>query len=213
MITVVSTTDPTAVGSALVTVVAGAPAQFTVNASSTTIGTNQQITVTAQLADAYNNPVATSGLTVNWTATNGGSFSAGSSVTDINGMASVTFTTAGNTTTQVVTASANSPTVNGNSPTITVDETLSTELLDTVAFNVFPNPITNYRFNISLLEAIGNMIKVELYSVLGQQVFTLQKPSTQYTNEIELPQTLGKGVYFLRVSDGVSASTKKVVIK
>jgi hypothetical protein len=50
------------------------------------------VTVTAQLADGNGNPVGTSGLTVNWSSTNGGSFASPSSVT-VNGVATVTFTT------------------------------------------------------------------------------------------------------------------------
>src|SRR5439155_10528137 len=51
------------------------------------------VTITAQLADANNNPVATSGQVVTWSSTNGGSFSAGTSNTDGSGVATITFTT------------------------------------------------------------------------------------------------------------------------
>ncbi len=211
-ITVVSTTDPTAVGTALVTVVAGAPTKFNIIASSTTIGTNQNITVSAQLSDAYNNPISTSGITVNWSATNGGSFSSSSSLTDSNGLATITFTTSGSTTSQVITASATSPAVSGESETITVDETLSTTEFNALAFKVYPNPITNNRITIELQEIIDENMVIEMYSVMGQQVFKLNKYFGTYKKVIELPESIGKGIYFLKVKSGIKSATKKIVL-
>jgi len=52
------------------------------------------VTITAQLSDASNNPVATAGLIVTWSKTGaGGSFGSPTSVTNASGIATVTFTT------------------------------------------------------------------------------------------------------------------------
>lgn len=51
------------------------------------------VAITAQLADANDNAVSADGKVVTWSSTNGGSFSSGTSITDVNGLATVTFTT------------------------------------------------------------------------------------------------------------------------
>jgi hypothetical protein len=52
------------------------------------------VTITAQLADAFNNPVKTTGVSVTCTKTgSGGTFSANPTTTNANGIPSVTFTT------------------------------------------------------------------------------------------------------------------------
>ena len=69
----------------------------------------QPTLVTAQLADAHDNPVLTSGKTVSWSSTGaGGSFATPFSITDANGQAVIAFkvnTLAG--TVHTVTASDN----------------------------------------------------------------------------------------------------------
>ena len=101
--------------------VAGAAAGYVVTASDYGPLTAAPVTITAQLADQYGNPVATSRVRVTFTKSgSGGSFSgANPAFTDENGVASITFTT-GTTvgTTYYVTATSTHPTRTGTSPAI-----------------------------------------------------------------------------------------------
>jgi hypothetical protein len=97
---------------------AGAPARYLVTSSAAIPGAGTDVTISAQLADANGNPVTSSGRSVGWSSTNGGTFSAGSTPTDANGIATVTFTTSATPgTTHTVTA--DDGTVSGTSGGIT----------------------------------------------------------------------------------------------
>ena len=77
--------------------VAGAATKYVVTSSSYTPVAGTPVTITAQLADQYGNPVATSGIAVTFTKTGtGGAFSgANPATTNASGVATITFTTAG----------------------------------------------------------------------------------------------------------------------
>ncbi len=80
------------------------------------------VTIGAQLADTYGNPVSTSGLVVTWSKTgSGGSFATGTSTTNAAGLATVSFTT-GTTagTTYTVTATDTSSRTGTSGPITTV---------------------------------------------------------------------------------------------
>lgn len=79
-------------GDPLVTWVAGPATRYIVTSSSTSPVVGSPVTVTAQQADAFNNPVTTA-RTVTWSSTAGGSFGAPLSLTNTSGVATVTFTT------------------------------------------------------------------------------------------------------------------------
>ena len=65
---------------------------------------------------------------------------------------------------------------------------------------MYPNPVKN------MLTIDGLVVKdVVIYSVLGKAVL---KMSNQNTIDVS---SLSKGVYFIKVSDGISASTKKFI--
>jgi VCBS repeat-containing protein len=76
-----------------ITTQAGAAVKYLVSAASPTAVAGEAVTVTAQLADANDNPVATPNVTVTWSSTNGGTFP-GPSLTDVAGLATTSFTTA-----------------------------------------------------------------------------------------------------------------------
>ncbi|MGI8925255.1 MAG: hypothetical protein ACR2HN_01250, partial [Tepidiformaceae bacterium] len=79
---------------ATLTTTAGAATKYLVTSSSYSPTAGGNVTITAQLADANNDPVATSGLVVTWTKSDaGGTFSATTSTTNVSGIATVTFTT------------------------------------------------------------------------------------------------------------------------
>jgi len=87
-----------------ITSVAGAAAKYLVTSSTYAPIAGQGVTISAQLADANNNAVSTSGLTVTWSKTGtGGSFASGTSNTNGSGIAQVVFTTSVTPTTYTVT--------------------------------------------------------------------------------------------------------------
>jgi adhesin/invasin len=104
-------------GSALVSFTAGTATKYLVNSSSFTPTAGTAVTITAQLADVNNNPVATAGSVVAWSSTGGGSFSSGTSTTNGSGVATVSFTTSVAQNPHTVTATTGS--VTGTSLTIT----------------------------------------------------------------------------------------------
>src|SRR5262249_41367441 len=83
--------------------------KYLVTVNNTSPAAGSSVTATAQLADANNNAVATQGLVVTWSSSNGGSFSAPSSQTNASGIATVSFTTS--------TVAATTHTVTGNDGT------------------------------------------------------------------------------------------------
>ncbi len=92
--TVAGVTTLPASGSFAVSV--GAATQYLVTVSDTNPVAGTVITVSAQLADANDNPVATLGIVVTWSSTSStspGTFSFPTSTTDTAGLATVTFTT------------------------------------------------------------------------------------------------------------------------
>ncbi len=145
--------------------VAGAAAKYIVGSSSSAPVAGTQVTITAQQADAFNNPVTTA-RTVTWSSTGGGNFTSPTSPTNGSGVATVTFTTsttagtnqtvtatdnvaiagtsgiiqtiAGNATTYLVTPSSTSPSAGS-------DVTVTAQLRDANSNNVsLPNQTVNW---------------------------------------------------------------------
>ena len=88
--------------------------------------------ITAQLADANNNPVASAGKVVTWSKTgSGGTFATATSTTDANGVATVVFTTGASVTTYTITATDNT----GLTGTSGIIVTVSRPFLDIARMN------------------------------------------------------------------------------
>jgi hypothetical protein len=116
---------------AAVTGLAGSPVTFTatgtstathyvVTSSSLTPVAGTSVTVTAQLTDASANAVPTSGKTVAWSSTNGGTFATPTSLTDATGLATIAFTVSADASqTHAVTATDNTA-LTGTSASITI---------------------------------------------------------------------------------------------
>ncbi|MFA7418577.1 MAG: FlgD immunoglobulin-like domain containing protein [Melioribacteraceae bacterium] len=119
-VTTVTANDGTLSGtSSTITTVAGAATKYIVTSSNYSPVAGSAVSITAQLADVNNNPVLTSGVTVNWTKSDAnGAFSSATSVINASGIATVTYTThtIGGTATTVT---ANDGTLSGTSSTIT----------------------------------------------------------------------------------------------
>lgn len=70
---------------------AASAAKYILTTNRTSVVAGDTTNITAQLADQYGNSVNTSGKTVTWSSTNGGSFGSSTSITDANGRAVVVF--------------------------------------------------------------------------------------------------------------------------
>ena len=76
------------------TATTGTATKYLVSSSSYSPIAGGAVTISAQLADTYGNPVSSSGLVVTWSKSgSGGSFATGTSTTNAAGLASVSFTT------------------------------------------------------------------------------------------------------------------------
>jgi hypothetical protein len=210
-ITVVSTTDPTAFGTASVIVTAGPPSKYLVTVSKNNPEPNETITITAQLVDAYNNPVSTSGQIVSWSSTNGGVFDSATSTTDANGIATISFTTANSITTQTVTAITN--TFTGTSEVINVSGTLSYSDYENSLFKLYPNPLNQGYFFIEIdAVALSDTFTVDLFNLLGKKIASKNYNASSGRKLIDLPPNFSKGIYLIKISSGNHSTTKKVVI-
>lgn len=74
------------------------------------------------------------------------------------------------------------------------------------SINIYPNP-TNGMFTI-----YGNATSVEVYNMLGEVVFILANHKQQLTNEIDLSNA-PKGIYFVRLYQGTTVATQKIVVQ
>jgi hypothetical protein len=82
----------------------------------------------------------------------------------------------------------------GTCPSLGIDD------LNQLDISIYPNPVKN------MLTIDGRVVKdIIIYSVLGKVVL---KMSNQ--NSIDV-SSLSKGVYFIKVSDGVNSSTKQFI--
>jgi hypothetical protein len=93
--------------------------KYIVTSSSSTAYAGDPVTINAQLADAYDNPVSTTGQTVTWSSTNAGTFSSGTSATDASGIATITFNVSVTLST-IHTVTATTSAIQGTSGNITV---------------------------------------------------------------------------------------------
>ena len=95
-----------------ITTIAGVPAKYIVSASNSHPLAGSTVTITAQLADKYDNSSSIAGRVVTWSSTSGGTFSTPTSTTNTSGVATVQFT-AGTTATTVI---ASTDPIQGQTP-------------------------------------------------------------------------------------------------
>ncbi|HLF51985.1 T9SS type A sorting domain-containing protein [Flavobacterium sp.] len=81
-------------------------------------------------------------------------------------------------------------------------------------FSVYPNPVNemvNLDFNLKESEELS----IDLFNINGVKIANLIKGKTfqtgYHSQKLELPETLSKGIYFLNISNGSTASNVKIV--
>jgi hypothetical protein len=79
-------------------------------------------------------------------------------------------------------------------------------------FAVYPNP-NEGKFTVKLNAASSSNIKIEIVDLRGRFIY-----SNTYNNRDDFKETLNlkniqSGMYILRASDGLRASTKKIIIE
>ena len=75
---------------------------------------------------------------------------------------------------------------------------------------LYPNPSSDYVM-ISIPEDLEN-VSVILYDQLGREI--IRQDFTDYTNDIRFSvETIPSGLYYLSIFDGISQTTKKLLVK
>ncbi len=80
---------------------------------------------------------------------------------------------------------------------------------------VLPNPVQRGVLNLQMTNISNGKYIISLYSNAGQKVFARSLDLTQgsTTETINLPLNIGRGMYFLQVTDGVMRINKEVILQ
>ena len=114
---------------AIVPFIAGAATKYIVTSSSSSPAAGSNVTITAQLSDANNNPVRTASNIVTWSKSDvNGTFATATSTTNGSGIASVVFTTHTVAGTSTTVTGTDAGTLTGTSSAITTTASLPVEL-------------------------------------------------------------------------------------
>lgn len=150
-------------------VLPSAASQYLLTRTSGTIVAGDAITVEAQLADQYGNSVSTPGSAVSWSSTNEGSFSAATTDTDADGLATVTYTT---NTVVASSASVSAMDTDGLSGTLTNFATVpgeavvGTSEVITSTSRLVANGTSTATITVNLKDANGNRLTDESQSAV-----------------------------------------------
>ena len=182
---------------------AGAASQYLVSVSpALNPVAGAPVTVTARVADANGNVIATAGNVVSWSSTGGGTFSAPTSTTDATGAASVTFTTSTTATPHTVTATTGA--ITGTSQTITPQAGGATQYIVAAATST---PVAGSAVSISAQLADANNNAV---AIAGQTV-TWTKSDANGTFSAGTSTTNASGVASITLTTHTVAGTSTTV--
>ena len=95
----------------------------------------------------------------------------------------------------------NTPLTNSQFPVWGTCPSLGIDDLNQLDISIYPNPTSDTVY----INSSSSQLKVVVFDILGKQV--LNKPNT---NSVDV-SSLSKGVYFIKVSDGINSSTKRFV--
>ncbi|WP_396600310.1 T9SS type A sorting domain-containing protein [Algibacter sp. R77976] len=89
--------------------------------------------------------------------------------------------------------------------------TLSNTYVANTMFSIFPNPTSHFislNFNINS----NSSLKINIYDIQGKPVYAKTKTVTDASVKLDVSK-LSKGLYFIKVNDGDSETTQKLVVK
>jgi surface antigen len=95
---------------------------------------------------------------------------------------------------------------NFGTPGIVNDFTLSSESLNMITFNMYPNPVSG---NTLFIESSnGASMTVAVYSTLGQQVINKK----EVTSSVNI-SSLDTGIYIVQITQGTQVQTRKLIVE
>lgn len=89
--------------------------------------------------------------------------------------------------------------------------TLSNANFSDIGFSIYPNP-TSHFFELNFNQNINKTIKINIYDIQGKSVYAKTKEITETSFRMNVSE-LSKGMYFLKVNNGISETTKKLIVK
>lgn len=92
------------------------------------------------------------------------------------------------------------------------NSTLANESFNETSFTIYPNPISNNEFSISLPKSITGEVRVSISNMLGQEIYINSHESTP-TILISPKQQLEEGVYIISISNNGQAVQSKIIVK
>jgi hypothetical protein len=92
------------------------------------------------------------------------------------------------------------------------NKTLSDDNFISEQIVLYPNPVTNNQFNLTLPAMMQGPLHVQLINVNGQLVYQLETEAKPMLN-VALNKVLPQGVYFVKISNKGITLTKKITIK
>ncbi|WP_146191771.1 T9SS type A sorting domain-containing protein [Algibacter marinivivus] len=78
-------------------------------------------------------------------------------------------------------------------------------------FSMFPNPASEF-IELNFDKTINKTIKINIYNIQGKNVYSKVSEDINKSLKIDVFQ-FSKGVYFLKVGDGISEITKKLILE
>lgn len=77
---------------------------------------------------------------------------------------------------------------------------------------IYPNPVTNNRFNISLPNHLEGEVQINISNALGQIIYKTQT-NGQPAIEVQINQQLAEGIYMVQIQNQGKTINKKIAIK
>jgi hypothetical protein len=79
------------------------------------------------------------------------------------------------------------------------------------AFDISPNPC-NGKFTITLDRSYGTIMKIDIYNMLGEIIYSVSPINTQNSCDMDLSM-MPKGLYVINLNNGTHHYTKKILIQ
>lgn len=89
---------------------------------------------------------------------------------------------------------------------------LGNEEWNNSSVKVYPNPIHDNQFNVSLPNNVSGKVDIKLYNLVGQEIY---KTSSESASLITVNPTLqlSKGIYIVEISNGTTSVKQKIAVK